>query len=68
MGLDDTPAAVCGSQAEDYAEGSFIVLPKGANKANPKTNWSFIMHYHLQPLSNAQGKHIKPISSKKARP
>jgi hypothetical protein len=65
MGLDDTPSAVCSSRAEEYAEGSFLVRQQGAHKENPKHNWSFIIHYHLQPLVNEQGENRKPMSSKK---
>jgi hypothetical protein len=67
MGLDDDQTDVCGSRAEDYAEGSFIITQKGSKKENPKNNWSFIINYHLQPVLDEQGKNIKHNNSKKER-
>lgn len=65
MGLDDAQSDVCGSRAEDQAEGSFIVMHRGSKKENPKNNWSFIINYHLQPVLKENGENIKHNSFRK---
>ncbi len=37
MGLDDAKSDICGSRAEDQAEGSFIVMQRGSKKKILKT-------------------------------
>jgi hypothetical protein len=67
MGLDDAKSDVCGSRAEDQAEGSFIVMQRGSKKENTKNNWSFMINYPLQTVLKENGEHIKYNSFRKER-